>query len=134
MWYGVEKFFQGLQLCFHNLFDHGSYAWVMNITEVVVECKFKALLKGYQLVFYPWYIPLDKSKGASMLLLLQIDDFETMVLWLSNIFDLQTHQKVNICPFTFKFVFYTRWAQFFIFYLSIFLGLARRGELGHCCG
>jgi hypothetical protein len=25
MWYGVEKFFQGLQLCFQDLFDHGSY-------------------------------------------------------------------------------------------------------------
>jgi hypothetical protein len=118
MWYGVEKFLQGLQLCFQDLFDHGSYAWIMNITKVVVECKFKAILKGNQLVFYPWYIPWQK--GTPMLLLLQIDGFETMVLWLSNRFDLETHQKVNICIFTYKFVFCTRWAQFFIFYLSIF--------------
>jgi hypothetical protein len=94
----------------------------------------KAILKGNQLVFYPWYIPLDKSKGAPMLLLLQIDGFETMVLSLFNKFDLETHQKVNICTFIYKFVFCIRWAQFFYFsfiiYLFFGLGLARKGELG----
>lgn len=28
MWYGVEKFVQEVQLCFQDLFDHGSYTWV----------------------------------------------------------------------------------------------------------
>lgn len=134
MWYRVEKFLQKLQLCFQDLFDHGSYAWVMNIMKIVVECKFKAIMKGNQLVFNPWYISLDKSKGTPMLVLLQIIGFETMVLWLSNRFDLETHQKVNICIFTYKFVFCTRWAQFsyfsFIIYLFFDLGLVRRGELG----
>lgn len=110
-------FFQGLKLCFQDIFDHGSYAWVMNIMKVVIDCKFKAILKWNQLVFYPWYIPLDKSKCAPIL---QIDGFETMVLSLSNRFDLETHQKVNICTFTY-IVFCIRWAQFFfIYYLSIF--------------
>jgi hypothetical protein len=73
-----------------------------------------------------------------MLLLLQINGFETMVLSLSNKFDLETHQKVNICTFIYKFVFCTRWAQFLIFHLLFihFLVLDKQGEvnLGHCCG
>jgi len=79
---------------------------------------------------WSWFIYM----GAPMLLLLQIIGFETMVLWLSNRFDLETHQKVNICIFTYKFAFCTRWAQFFYFsfiiYLIFGLGLVRRGELG----
>jgi hypothetical protein len=117
MWYGVESFFQGLQLCFQDIFDHGSYAWVMNIMKVVIECKFKAILKGNQLVFYPWYIPLDKSKGAPML---QVDGFETMVFLVSNRFDLETHQKVNICTFTYIVNALGGHNFFFIYYLSIF--------------
>lgn len=68
---------------------------------------------------WSWFIYM----GAPMLLLLQVIGFGTMLLWLSNRFDLETHQKVNICIFTYKFVFCTRWAhffKFFIYYLSNF--------------